>query len=68
MKKNKPENYYKELNSLAAFVHGSLFALHGLGMLYNLKRKNWQAAAIHGATGIWDFVCAVGHADDNKKA
>jgi hypothetical protein len=52
MKKNKPENYYKELNSLAVFVHGSLFALHGLGMLYNLKRKNWQAAAIHGATGI----------------
>jgi hypothetical protein len=40
MKKNKPENTIKELSSLAVFVHGSLFALHGLGMVYNLKNKN----------------------------
>lgn len=52
MKKNKPEDTYKELNNLAAFVHGSLSALHGLGMIYNLKRKNYQAAVIHGVTGI----------------
>tara|TARA_Y100000593_G_C4220428_1_gene291541 strand:- start:613 stop:816 length:204 start_codon:yes stop_codon:yes gene_type:complete len=67
MKKNKPDNTYKELNNLAAFVHGSLFALHGLGMIYNLKRKNWTAASIHGATGVWDLVCAIAHVDDNKK-
>tara|TARA_Y100000310_G_C20535610_1_gene740709 strand:+ start:468 stop:671 length:204 start_codon:yes stop_codon:yes gene_type:complete len=66
MKKNKPENTIKELSSLAVFVHGSLFALHGLGFMYNLKRKNWQAATIHGATGIWDFVCAIRHLDETK--
>ena len=52
MKKNKSENTKEELNKLAAFVHGSLFALHTLGMFYNLKKKNWIPASIHGATGI----------------
>lgn len=66
MKKNNSKDTVRELNNLAAFVHGSLCALHGLGMFYNLKRKNYQAAVIHGVTGIWDFVCAVGHVDDNK--
>ena len=40
MKKNKSDNTKEELNKLAAFVHGSLFALHTLGMFYNIKKRN----------------------------
>ena len=52
MKKDLETNGTKELNNLAIFTHGALFALHTLGMFYNLKRKNYLAASIHGATGI----------------
>ena len=49
MKKNKPEDTYKELNNLAAFVHGSLSALHGTlvcsGLiLYTIGSKKLPAA------------------------
>ena len=52
MKKNRTQDAEKELNNLAVFVHGSLSALHTLGMIYNLKRKNYLASVIHGVTGV----------------
>jgi hypothetical protein len=51
MKKNISANGHKELNNLAIFTHGALFALHSLGMIYNIKRRNYTAACIHAATG-----------------
>ena len=36
----------KEVHLLAACVHGALIALHTLGLVYNLRRKNrWQSVA-----------------------
>ena len=51
MKKHISGEGQKELNNLAIFTHGALCALHGLGMVYNLKKRNYSAACIHAATG-----------------
>ena len=55
-----------ELQLLAAFVHGALFGLHALGVAYNVKRKNWQAAAIHFSVGLWDGIATFKHVQKAK--
>lgn len=37
----------KEVHALAAVVHGALIALHTLGLIYNVRRKNRVDIAIH---------------------
>lgn len=37
----------KELHLLACFCHGALSALHLLGLIYNLKRKNKIDVIVH---------------------
>lgn len=66
MKKNRQEHKENEIQLLAAYVHGALTALHGLGLAYNLKRSNWQAAAIHAGVGIWDCVATYQHYKKTK--
>ena len=51
----------KDIQVFAAFVHGALFGLHALGVVYNIKRKNWQAAAIHFTVGMWDCIATKNH-------
>ena len=51
MKSGKAHNE-KEIQTLAAFVHGALAGLHTLGAVYNFKRKNYTAAMIHTAVGV----------------
>jgi hypothetical protein len=36
-----------EIHLLGCFVHGVLAAFHGLGVLYNFRRKNWMDTTIH---------------------
>jgi hypothetical protein len=36
-----------EIHLLGCFVHGVLAAFHGLGVLYNFRRKNWTDTTIH---------------------
>lgn len=43
----------RELHTLAAFVHGSLVALHVLGCLYNVKRRNRWDVLAHTAAAIY---------------
>jgi hypothetical protein len=45
----------RELQTLACFVHGVLVAFHSLGLLYNLKRRNYGDAAIHTLAGGYDL-------------
>jgi hypothetical protein len=66
MKQQLSKTDSKELNNLAIFTHGTLFALHSLGMVYNLKKRNYMAACIHGATGAWDFVCGIAHVNEGQ--
>ena len=56
----------KEIQTLAAFVHGALSSLHALGAIYNFKRKNYSAAMIHTAVGVWDCVATFQHIKKSK--
>lgn len=51
----------RELELLAAFVHGALAALHGLGLVFNLRRGNKMDASIHGLVFVYDGMCTVRH-------
>lgn len=45
----------RTLQELALFVHSVLFTFHGLGLLYNLRRKNWVDSSIHLFAGGYDL-------------
>ena len=49
---NKYKSDDAETQVFAAFVHGALFGLHALGVVYNVKRKNVEASVIHSAVGL----------------
>ena len=66
MKRNSGSHKEAEIQILAAFVHGALSTLHGLGAVYNLKRKNWSAATIHITVGLWDLVATYQHYKKSK--
>ncbi|HEY2931493.1 MAG TPA: hypothetical protein VGK99_07075 [Acidobacteriota bacterium] len=51
----------RDLQSLAIFVHGALASLHMLGVIYNLRRKNWAQAGIHGAAAAYDAWATSNH-------
>lgn len=44
-----------QLQTLATFVHGVLAGLHALGIVYNVKRRNWFDVTIHTAAAIYDI-------------
>lgn len=50
-----------ELQALACFVHGALSSLHVLGVLYNVRRRNWWDVAIHSTVAVYDFRAAIHH-------
>jgi hypothetical protein len=43
-----------ELHALGCFVHGALAALHTLGAVYNLRRRNWWDVAVHVSAALYD--------------
>jgi len=51
----------KDLHTVASFVHGALFSLHALGLVYNLKRKNYKVALFHFAAASFDLVSTKEH-------
>jgi len=44
-----------QLQHLACFVHGLLVFGHALGLVYNLKRKNWQDVIAHSLACGYDL-------------
>ena len=44
-----------EVHTLGAFVHGCLTAFHGLGIVYNLRRRNWWDVLAHTAGVLYDL-------------
>ena len=44
----------RDIQSLAIFVHGVLASLHTLGVIYNLRRKNWLQAGFHTMAAAYD--------------
>ena len=49
-----------ELHAMAAFVHSALIALHGLSIIYNIRRKNKFDIAAH-VLGVVYSVHATAH-------
>lgn len=50
-----------EVHLLGVFVHGALSALHALGLVYNLRRKNTLDVAMHGAALIYSLHATTHH-------
>ena len=51
----------RQLQQLGVFVHGVLVGLHTLGIVYNLKRRNWLDVCIHGGAAIYDTWAVAKH-------
>ena len=45
----------RELQALGIFVHGVLAGLHTLGIVYNLRKRNWIDVAAHMGAGAYDL-------------
>lgn len=56
----------RETDTLGAWVHGALTALHALGAFYNVRRKNWWDAALHGAWLVYDADATRRHMKNRK--
>jgi hypothetical protein len=50
-----------QLETLAVATHGSLVAVHTLGLFYHANRKNTGHAVIHGAATAYSVVSVIGH-------
>lgn len=51
----------RDIESLAVFVHGVLAGLHALGIVYNMKRRNWFDVAAHSAAMSYDIWATAKH-------
>lgn len=50
-----------ELERLAIFVHSVLATFHCLGIVYNVRRKNWWDVAAHTLAACYDTQAALHH-------
>ena len=55
------------IHVFGAFVHGMLVFGHSLGVVYNLRRKNWIQAGIHTATMGYDLWAVNHHMNQLEK-
>ena len=53
-----------EVEIIASRFHMGLSALHAVGCLYNIRKRNYFAASIHAAYIVWDCWGAIQHAAD----
>jgi len=44
----------QHIEELCIFVHGSLAALHMLGVVHNLRKHNWADVVAHGLALAYD--------------
>ena len=51
----------KETHLLAAFVHGALAALHTLGVVYNLRKRDNRCQTGAHVIGVAFSIYSVGH-------
>ena len=51
----------QDIEHLATFVHGVLAGLHALGIVYNIKRRNWLDVAAHSAAMSYDMFATAKH-------
>jgi hypothetical protein len=44
----------RQVEALGVFVHGVLTGLHLLGIVYNLRKRNWFDVAAHSSAAAYD--------------
>jgi hypothetical protein len=54
-------NERDHLEELGVFVHGMLASFHLLGVVYNMRKRNWSDTIIHGCGVIYDTVAVTKH-------
>ena len=59
-----PQAADRQLAELAAFVHGVLAAFHLLGIMYNVKKRNWWDVTAHTLAATYDIHAMHGHLED----
>ena len=52
----------RDVHGYALFVHGALTALHCLGAVYGVKRRNWLDLSVHIGAGLFSLRAARHHA------
>lgn len=52
---------------LAAFVHGALALGHLLGLIYNIRKKNWKSAGFHLSALTFDLWATFIHLKDRRR-
>lgn len=57
----------REVDTLAAFVHGALAFGHMLGFLYNARRRNTPQTVIHLGALVFDCYATYTHVKDVVK-
>jgi hypothetical protein len=50
-----------ELERLCVFTHGALCVLHLLGVVYNIRRKNYFDVTAHSVAFVYDLYAATNH-------
>lgn len=57
----------KEIQILATAVHSALATLHGISIIYNLRRKNYADTAIHSIVFLYDVWATFRHYKEMEK-
>lgn len=57
---------HADLHLFGAVIHGILAVLHGFGVVYNLRRKHWGEAALHGTVMVYDILSFNEHRKEVK--
>lgn len=58
----------REMQFFAALIHGLLAAGHGLGLVYNIRKKNWMDVAVHSVASTYDLWAMQKHLARAKEA
>lgn len=54
----------RQLEALGVFVHGMLAGLHLLGVVHNVRKRNWIDVAAHASAAAYDIWAANEHMQD----
>lgn len=56
-----------EIDVLGTFIHGCLASLHCVGIVYNLRRKNYADTTIHTLVFCYDLYATYRHYKNVKE-
>ena len=51
----------REIHILASFIHGMLVTLHGIGVVYNVRKKNRIDTLIHLVAAVYSVRAVRNH-------